>query len=170
MAYQIDFGKYRNKHATVEDLFFIDPQYLFWIKNTFEPEGYLVGYIKQLEEKTKAIPVVSACGAFFPEMKRCEKKPTLIGVPEWNDILYTKYLQFSCTQCRAKPELWDDFHCILWYDLSFAGLENFIVERKPHRHQVEAFARKLAEAWGILDTHGWLTKSNIRTFFEQLQQ
>jgi hypothetical protein len=165
MAYQLITGKHKGQ--ALEPLPFLDIRHVVWMKSVFGEEDARVRHLNSLFMIAERKPVLVPCGGESFSGRPCVRPPSMLRIPIVRGVLDAMSASIVCDarehEDYLKTAMGQDF---LSFELSFSGLEKFLATR-PSRHQVNAFARKLAVAWGIVGGKTRLTRGKILKFFEE---
>lgn len=165
MPFSIYWGKYAGR-STLEELMFDDFGYPWWMLREFDAEDDRVVHIRHLIDVSSKAPIVVPCDGDSCYKTACNKSPNSLSVAKTEGHYDVKDAWFVCDdeRCRMTVSVNSNGSCGR-LGLSFEGLTQFISYHNPTRYVIHEFTQKLAQAWGLLNSHGHLRKKAIFEFF-----
>lgn len=166
MPFAVYWGKYRRR-STLEELMFYDFGYPWWMLREFDPEDNRVVHIRHLIDVSSKAPIVVPCDGGIYHSTGCKSAPSLLSIAITKEFINVGDAWYVCDDpsCSSAVKL-NSFGSCGRFALSFDGLSSFISSHNPPRYVTAEFTRKLARAWGLLDSHGFLRKKAILNFFD----
>ena len=164
----IDFGKHEHHNITIEEVFFRDPQYACWMAVGLPPKDYRAQYVKELMAIVSARPIFAKCNMTPGEGRPvCTNTAKYVAIKLGGHSFAPESLFFACEECKNhQPKFMGVVETFLNVRIGFEGLRAFQEQYGLKDHHLHNIARKFAEAFGILDVKGRLTKERIEEFFE----
>ena len=164
--HHITFGKHRND--TWEEVLFHDPQYAGYVAADFSSDEPDAEDVRVLMKIASSRQVITKCN-MLPTGNEvcCDRMARYVAIHAWDKKYLPDNMLFSCEECKnrnvANPFGIEE---MLFVQIAFEALRPFQLAYYKRDYHLNGIARKYAEAWGVLDNNGRLSKIKIEEFFE----